>query len=76
MYFCSLTLISFDHIFKGIKIFFPCDGAGVGKTSLVTRYETNIFHKSTSSTIGASFSNVEILVDDYKVKMQVRQHRP
>lgn len=44
---------------------------GVGKTSLVTRYEANIFHRSTSSTIGASFSNVEILVDEYKVKMQV-----
>lgn len=44
---------------------------GVGKTSLVTRYETKCFNKATSSTIGASFSNVEILVDDTKVKMQV-----
>ncbi|KAK8733650.1 hypothetical protein OTU49_006408 [Cherax quadricarinatus] len=44
---------------------------GVGKTSLVTCYETKTFHKNTSSTIGASFSNVEILLSDTKVRMQV-----
>ncbi|KAG0696854.1 Ras-related protein RABF2b [Chionoecetes opilio] len=44
---------------------------GVGKTSLVTRYETESFNRSTSSTIGASFSNVEVVIDDTKVKMQV-----
>ncbi|KAK8387178.1 hypothetical protein O3P69_018081 [Scylla paramamosain] len=44
---------------------------GVGKTSLVTRYETKSFQKNTSSTIGASFSNVEAIIDDVKVKMQV-----
>lgn len=44
---------------------------GVGKTSLVTRYETKSFNRGTSSTIGASFSNVEVVIDDTKVKMQV-----
>lgn len=44
---------------------------GVGKTSLVTRYETKSFQKNTSSTIGASFSNVDAIIDDVKVKMQV-----
>ncbi|XP_063595881.1 uncharacterized protein LOC134772740 [Penaeus indicus] len=44
---------------------------GVGKTSLVTRYETKTFSRNTSSTIGASFSNIEIIINDTKVKMQV-----
>ncbi|KAG7173408.1 Ras-like GTP-binding protein RYL2-like [Homarus americanus] len=44
---------------------------GVGKTSLVTRYETKSFHRKSSSTIGASFSNVDILLEGTKVKMQV-----
>lgn len=44
---------------------------GVGKTSLVTRYETKSFQKNTSSTIGASFSNVDAIIGDVKVKMQV-----
>lgn len=44
---------------------------GVGKTSLVTRYESRTFHQNTSTTIGASFSNVELLLGEYKVKMQV-----
>lgn len=44
---------------------------GVGKTSLVTCYETKTFHRNTSSTIGASFSKVEIFLSGTKVKMQV-----
>ncbi|XP_064080931.1 ras-related protein Rab-21-like isoform X2 [Macrobrachium nipponense] len=43
----------------------------VGKTSLVTRYESRTFHQNTSTTIGASFSNIELLLNDYKIKMQV-----
>ncbi|KAK8733651.1 hypothetical protein OTU49_006408 [Cherax quadricarinatus] len=48
---------------------------GVGKTSLVTCYETKTFHKNTSSTIGASFSNVEILLSDTKVWDTAGQER-
>ncbi|KAK4312736.1 hypothetical protein Pmani_015856 [Petrolisthes manimaculis] len=43
----------------------------VGKTSLVTRYEAKSFHRNTSSTIGASFSNFELIYGDTRVKMQV-----
>ena len=45
--------------------------SGVGKTSLVTRYNTDVFYKNTSSTIGASFSNIITETEGYKVHMQV-----
>lgn len=44
---------------------------GVGKTSLVTRYETKTFSRNTSSTIGASFSHIVIVINGNKVRMQV-----
>lgn len=50
--------------------------AGVGKTSLVTRYEAKSFHRNTSSTIGASFSNFELIYGDTRIKMQVHYSQP
>uniref|UniRef100_A0A0K8TSD2 Putative rab subfamily protein of small gtpase n=1 Tax=Tabanus bromius TaxID=304241 RepID=A0A0K8TSD2_TABBR len=42
---------------------------GVGKTSLVTRYVTNVLAKEIGPTIGASFSTCRLFLDDVKVKL-------
>lgn len=48
---------------------------GVGKTSLIRRYISRLHSKPNGNdsepTIGASFSKVKIIIDDFKVKMQV-----
>lgn len=45
--------------------------AGVGKTSLVTKYVTKLNPKDVVPTIGASFFSCRITMDDIRVKMQV-----
>ena len=44
---------------------------GVGKSSLVTRYETRTFTPHTSSTIGAAYSHVRMSAHGCRVNMQV-----
>ncbi|XP_058466209.1 uncharacterized protein LOC131439331 [Malaya genurostris] len=44
---------------------------GVGKTSLVVRYVSNLYTKEVSPTIGASFFTCKVNLEDFKVKMQV-----
>uniref|UniRef100_A0A182PG67 TBC1 domain family member 31 n=1 Tax=Anopheles epiroticus TaxID=199890 RepID=A0A182PG67_9DIPT len=44
---------------------------GVGKTSLVVRYVSNVYTKEISPTIGASFFTCKVNLEDFKVKMQV-----
>ncbi|RXG51800.1 Ras-related protein Rab-22A [Armadillidium vulgare] len=43
----------------------------VGKTSIVERYQTKIFTPQKSCTVGASFSHIQMMINDQKVKMQV-----
>uniref|UniRef100_A0A1L8DV73 Putative rab subfamily protein of small gtpase n=1 Tax=Nyssomyia neivai TaxID=330878 RepID=A0A1L8DV73_9DIPT len=44
---------------------------GVGKTSLVVKYITNVYSKDVGPTIGATFFNCRINLEDIKVKMQI-----
>lgn len=44
---------------------------GVGKTSILIRYMSKKFPDKITSTIGASFFNSKIIIEDYKVKLQV-----
>lgn len=44
---------------------------GVGKTSLVTKYVTKMNSTDISPTIGATFFNCRITLDDIRVNMQV-----
>lgn len=46
--------------------------SGVGKTSLIERYISKLHSKEVAPTIGASFFNCKLILDDVKVKMQVR----
>lgn len=45
--------------------------AGVGKTSLVAKYISNIYSKEIAPTIGASFFTCKINLNETKVKMQI-----
>lgn len=49
--------------------------AGVGKSSLVNRYETNTFNSDMSKTIGIEFSNCYIEIDTM-VPQQSQHHHP
>lgn len=44
---------------------------GVGKTSLVAKYISNIYSKEIGPTIGASFFTCKINLNNVKVKMQL-----
>uniref|UniRef100_U5EU60 Putative rabx1 n=1 Tax=Corethrella appendiculata TaxID=1370023 RepID=U5EU60_9DIPT len=44
---------------------------GVGKTSLVVRYISNVYTNEVPPTIGASFFTGKVNIDDFKVKMQI-----
>ncbi|GAB0097544.1 ras-related protein Rab-5B isoform X1 [Sergentomyia squamirostris] len=44
---------------------------GVGKTSLVVKYISNVYSKDVGPTIGATFFNCRINLEDIKVKMQI-----
>lgn len=44
---------------------------GVGKTSLVAKYISNIYSKEIAPTIGASFFTCKINLNETKVKMQI-----
>uniref|UniRef100_A0A182WLL2 Rab-GAP TBC domain-containing protein n=1 Tax=Anopheles minimus TaxID=112268 RepID=A0A182WLL2_9DIPT len=57
---------------KGIEAKIVVLGSqGVGKTSLVVRYVSNVYTKEVSPTIGASFFTCKVNLEDNKVKMQV-----
>ncbi|ORX95905.1 ras-like GTP-binding protein RYL2 [Basidiobolus meristosporus CBS 931.73] len=43
----------------------------VGKTSLVVRYVQKTFTPNCSSTIGASFMTTKLVVDNFKVRLQI-----
>lgn len=45
--------------------------AGVGKTSMVAKYISNICSKEIGPTIGASFFTCKINLNNIKVKMQL-----
>ena len=45
--------------------------ANVGKTSLITRYFTGAFHQFCESTIGCSFSNKSITINNQSYKLDV-----
>lgn len=45
--------------------------ANVGKTSLITRYFTGTFHQFCESTIGCSFSNKSITINNQSYKLDV-----
>eukprot|EP01102_Stenamoeba_stenopodia_P005653 TRINITY_DN16398_c0_g1_i1.p1 TRINITY_DN16398_c0_g1~~TRINITY_DN16398_c0_g1_i1.p1 ORF type:complete len:218 (+),score=26.01 TRINITY_DN16398_c0_g1_i1:136-789(+) len=45
--------------------------SGVGKTSLVYRYVHGIYQNEQPNTIGASFMTKRMLVDDWKIKLQI-----
>ncbi|XP_067938970.1 uncharacterized protein [Watersipora subatra] len=44
---------------------------GVGKTSVVKRCVENVFESRVESTIGAAFSSYKIVVNGYKVHLQI-----
>ncbi|ELT91271.1 hypothetical protein CAPTEDRAFT_125280 [Capitella teleta] len=44
---------------------------GVGKTSVVVRYVSNTFNGHLSPTIGASFFTCKMMVDNYRLRIQV-----
>ena len=44
--------------------------SGVGKTSIISRY-LNKYEEKTESTLGAYFSNKEIIVDSYKLNFEI-----
>uniref|UniRef100_A0A6B2E8M9 Putative gtpase n=1 Tax=Phlebotomus kandelakii TaxID=1109342 RepID=A0A6B2E8M9_9DIPT len=44
---------------------------GVGKTSLVVKYITNVYSKDVGPTIGATFFNCRVSLEDIRVKMQI-----
>ena len=44
--------------------------SGVGKTSIISRY-LNRFQEKTELTLGAYFSNKIIIVDDYKINLEI-----
>jgi len=45
--------------------------SGVGKTSLVLRYVQGVYSLDQPSTIGASFMTKRMLLEDWKVKLQI-----
>ena len=45
--------------------------AGVGKTSLVTRFVTNRYDKFSEGTIGASFMSKLMVLDGEQIKFQL-----
>ncbi len=45
--------------------------SGVGKTSLIQMFETNSFTENFKPTIGADFSNKEIIIDGRVVTLQI-----
>lgn len=45
--------------------------SGVGKTSLVVKYVSNLYSNEIAPTIGASFFTCKVNLEDIKVKMQV-----
>lgn len=49
----------------------PSVNLGVGKTSLVAKYISNIYCKEIGPTIGASFFTCKINLNNVKVKMQL-----
>jgi small GTP-binding protein len=53
-----------------IKCVFIGD-AGVGKSSIITRYVNHTFSDTTFSTIGVDFCVKYVLTDKYKVKLQI-----
>ena len=44
--------------------------SGVGKTSIITRY-LNKYQEKTESTLGAYFSNKTIIIDGYKINLEI-----
>ena len=45
--------------------------AGVGKTSIISRYVNNTFSDVLMSTTGASFAVKKLEIDDHKIKFQI-----
>ncbi|KAJ6246830.1 ras-related protein rab-5c [Anaeramoeba flamelloides] len=45
--------------------------SGVGKTSIVLRFTANRFHETMSPTIGASFLNESIQVEETEINLQI-----
>ena len=45
--------------------------SGVGKTSLIQVFEHNKFSQAFKPTIGADFSNKEMIVDDRMITLQI-----
>ena len=45
--------------------------SGVGKTSLIQVFEHNKFSQAFKPTIGADFSNKEMIIDDRMVTLQI-----
>ncbi|KAJ3439998.1 ras-related protein rab-5c [Anaeramoeba flamelloides] len=45
--------------------------SGVGKSSIVSRYCKNTFSESTDTTIGATFLNKVVNLDNYSIKLQI-----
>ena len=45
--------------------------AGVGKTSIISRYVNNTFSDVLMSTTGASFAIKKLEIDDHKIKFQI-----
>jgi len=58
-----VKIIKFKVVVAGAK--------NVGKTSLIRRYATGKFNKSTLSTIGVDFETKKVLVDDTEVLLNI-----
>ncbi len=58
-----ITIIKFKVIVAGAK--------NVGKTSLIRRYATGKFDKSTLSTIGVDFETKKVIVDDTEILLNI-----
>uniref|UniRef100_A0A182Q6J5 Uncharacterized protein n=1 Tax=Anopheles farauti TaxID=69004 RepID=A0A182Q6J5_9DIPT len=65
---CTASFVSMKAIEAKIVVL---GSQGVGKTSLVVRYVSNVYTKEISPTIGASFFTCKVNLEDFKVKMQV-----
>jgi len=45
--------------------------SGVGKTSIAMRFVKEIFPENPNSTVGATFLTKRIMIDNYKIKLQI-----
>lgn len=56
-----------EFVFKTILL----GNSGVGKTSIMERYKSNVFDIDCKSTIGIDFFSFKTTIDDYNIKLNI-----